>query len=116
MKDPVVAWGFSNLGTARWSDFEADDGFGVLEKARDYGIVYGAAYSLDEEGSRSFAGFARADREFTDSEIASLSEDVKTLHDITGQNGKLSPTAREALRKLSVQFTHPSGKTNGAGV
>ncbi|WP_368187577.1 autoinducer binding domain-containing protein [Aestuariibius sp. HNIBRBA575] len=112
MQDPVVRWGFSNLGKARWADFEAEDEFGVLEKAREFGIVHGSAYAIEEAGSRSFAGFARADREYTDAEIDALAKDVAHLHRITSHEGKLTPDARSALKNMSVKFTHPERRPN----
>jgi len=105
MHDPIVRWGFENTGAIRWSML--DDPVGVLEKARPHGLVYGFACAVENGGTRSVAGFARADREFTDSEIAAIAAQVATLHDETAKAGALSAETREELRQMSIRFTHP---------
>lgn len=104
MHDPIVRWGFENTGTKRWS--ELDDPMGILEQSKPHGLVYGFACAVENGGSRSVAGCARADREFTDAEIAAIAADVQILHDETARQG-LSEEAREELRLMSVRFTHP---------
>lgn len=106
MHDPIVGWGFENTGTIRWSELR-DDPMGVLEKSKPHGLVYGFACAVESDGSRSVAGCARADREFTDAEIAAIAADVQILHDETAKQGSLSEATREELRKMSVRFTHP---------
>jgi len=105
MHDPIVRWGFENTGAIRWSML--DDPVGVLEKARPHGLVYGFACAVENGGTRSVAGFARADREFTDAEIAAIAAQVATLHDETAKAGALSAETREELRQMSIRFTHP---------
>ncbi len=105
MDDPIVRWGFENTGVIRWSML--DDPVGVLEQARPHGLVYGFACAVENGGTRSVAGFARADREFTDAEIADIAAQVATLHDETAKAGALAPETREELRQMSIRFTHP---------
>jgi len=105
MHDPIVRWGFENTGAIRWSML--DDPVGVLEKARPHGLVYGFACAVENGGTRSVAGFARADREFTDAEIAAIAAQVATLHDETAKAGAMSAETREELRQMSIRFTHP---------
>lgn len=107
MHDPIVAWGFANTGTVRWSDLAKDDPMGVLEQAAPYGLRFGFAWAVDRDGHRSVAGFARPDREFTDAEIAAISHDVTILHAQTARGDALSPETREELKQMSVAFTHP---------
>ena len=66
LHDPTVHWGLSNLGHIRWVDLEAIDPKGVLERAKDFGIMSGVAIAVLISGSRSIASFARADREYDD--------------------------------------------------
>jgi LuxR family transcriptional regulator len=105
MSDPTVAWCFENTGTLRWSDLE--DPAGVLKAAADHGMPYGAIYATVAGGSRTMAGFARADREFTDSEIDQLRKLVDIVHDATADQAKLSPSTIEQLKKMSIMVTHP---------
>lgn len=107
MHDPIVRWGFENTGTIRWTELACDDPMGILEQARPHGLVYGFACAVENGGTRSVAGFARADREFTDAEIAGIATEVANLHDETAKAGALSPETREELRQMSVRFTHP---------
>lgn len=107
MTDPTVHWGFENSGTIRWSDLAHMDAAGVLSEAAGFGLVYGVCCATETEGSRSVASFARADREFTDEEMADLFEDVAHLHDMTSGWGSLSPQTAEELHSMSVRFTHP---------
>jgi LuxR family transcriptional regulator len=107
MQDPIVAWSFSNLGTIRWSELAKDDAAGVLIEARKFNMNFGFACAIEIDDSRSMAGFARSDREFTDAEIEFIVETTSTLHVLTEEAGTLNPQTRDALRKLSIQFTHP---------
>ncbi len=104
--DPTVHWGFSSLGHIRWSDLEAFDAYGVLEKAKDFGLMNGVAAAVLNDGSRSIASFARADREYEESEMQQLEDDLARLHGQTSGPGELSESDRRALIELSVRLTH----------
>ena len=106
MQDPVVAWSYANNGQVRWS--ELPDPADVMPKAAEHGLVYGVAMGNEAGGSRSVAGFARADREFDDGEIGALAADFAALHDITLEAGALSAIAHDELKRMSIQFTHPA--------
>lgn len=105
MMDPMVAWGFENIGTQRWSSL--DDSAGVLEMAGNYGMKYGVVIVTASDDSRSIGGFARSDREFTDEEIAELEADVIAIHEDTADTAKLDPETVEHLKKMSIMVTHP---------
>ncbi|PUB13173.1 autoinducer binding domain-containing protein [Yoonia sediminilitoris] len=105
MADPIVAWCFENTGYTRWSDLTDDAG--VLVKAAEYGLNYGVVYATDAGGSRSMAGFARDDREFTDDEIAALIAKVDLLHAATADQAELSLETIAQLRNMSIMVTHP---------
>ncbi|MFO1210230.1 MAG: autoinducer binding domain-containing protein [Amaricoccus sp.] len=106
MHDPTVRWGLSNAGHIRWSELEDFDPRGVLEQAKDYGIMNGVAISVVTAGSRSIASFARADRDFSDAEVAELEVRLSPLHAETENLGRLSERDRQALVELSVRLTH----------
>lgn len=105
MSDPMVAWGFENTGSARWSDLE--DPTGVLVKAASYGLSYGLVSATKSEDSLSICGFARNDREFSDSEIAIISEKIAFLHRSTANHAELTPETVKQLKKMSIMVTHP---------
>ena len=94
LNDPVVRWGFQNNGYARWSDLEAIDTDGVLEHAKDFGLMNGVAISVVSSKSRSIAGFARADRDYTDDEIEALTETLGRLHRETQDLTRRMPRSR----------------------
>jgi LuxR family transcriptional regulator len=104
LHDPVVRWGFSNEGTVRWSGL--DDPSGVMKRSAAFGLRYGAVIAILRNGSRSMAGFARADRELTDGEIADLKGILEDLHDLTGRVEALSPAVHMTLKQMSIYLTH----------
>lgn len=108
MADPIVKWGMSEIGSIRWRDLQGIDDQGIFEKSSAFGMKYGVAIAIESDGSRSVAGFARSDRDFTDSEIESLKADVQTLHDFTASRSGMPDALRSALHNLSVRMTHPS--------
>ena len=108
MKDPIVRWGFGQTGAIRWSKLEQDDEFGVIAQSRDFDMNYGIASAIEDGGSRSVAGFARSDREFTDAEIATLGESLAELHALTANKDGMSDALRDYLQEMSVKFTHPN--------
>ena len=73
--DPVMRWAYYNTCIVRWSDLRADDPHGVLTMAGFFVLRFGLTVSVCEgntEWHRSFASFARADREFKDFEARLL--------------------------------------------
>ncbi|MFT5743001.1 MAG: LuxR family transcriptional regulator [Paracoccaceae bacterium] len=107
MKDPIVRWGFSEVGAIRWSELEETDEAGIIAQSQNFGMNFGIASAIDENGSRSVAGFARHDREFTDDEIAYLESALAELHHLTAHKDGMSAELRNYLQELSVRFTHP---------
>lgn len=103
--DPTVRWGVSNVGRVRWSDLEPADEGGVLEQAKDFGIMNGVALATVAAASRSIASFARADREYHEPEIDALEETFLHLHHATLGPGVLDEHDRKALTDLSIQLT-----------
>lgn len=104
LHDPVVRWGFENEGTIRWSELE--DPAGIMTRAAEYGLKYGAVIALVRNGGRSMAGFARSDRELTDAEVAAMKADLSELHDVTERAEALSPSVHTTLKQMSIFLTH----------
>lgn len=105
MSDPMVAWGFDNVGSCRWSDLE--DPAGVLKLAGDYGMKFGVVIAIDQGDSRSICGFAHADREFTNEEIDALTTGVSRLHENTAEQAQLPAETVQQLKNMAILVTHP---------
>ncbi|SLN59256.1 autoinducer binding domain-containing protein [Pseudooctadecabacter jejudonensis] len=108
MSDPTVGWAFANTGSIRWSALSDQDALKIYEQSADFGIKYGTAIGVEAGGSRSIAGFARPDREYTDAEMQTLTDHVQDLHSLTASETGMTPEVRAELHKLSVRMTHPS--------
>lgn len=83
LHDPIIQWVYDHVGAARWSDLAQTDSQGVFHAAREYGLHHGAVVSIrdeDDPGIRSFASFARSDRDVTAGELASLEDLLVELH------------------------------------
>lgn len=97
LRDPLVFWGISRTGTVRWSEITLPDPFGVMDKAREFGLHYGAVISCGKITSRTIVGIAHGEREFTDEEIAETALLTDELHLAADLPQKLTPAAVEAL-------------------
>ena len=106
LRDPMVAWGFTEEGATRWSTLGIPDPFGIMKEAADYGMPYGACVACGPIASRSICGFARADREFTDAEIADLQDIVHRLHALTEPPESLTQAQKDALRLIAAGDRH----------
>lgn len=101
--DPVIRWIYANTGSIRWSSIELDDPRGVIELAEDHGLKFGVAVSVfdsDNLGLRTFGTFARADREFSDSEILELEAKLSALHHASSPPEDLTNAELETLRLI----------------
>lgn len=98
LRDPVIAWGFSTVGTARWSEIDQLDPLNILGQAAEHGMVYGLAVSVGPMQSRTIASAARDDREFTGAEMTAFAALAHDLHINTEPPTKLSKPQAEALR------------------
>lgn len=98
--DPVVRWAYGHTGARRWSELGLPDPRRVLADARRHGLRYGLVVACAEDGPdcfRSFATFARRDREFTDDEIAVLQHYVQGLHNARATVPAVTDAELEAL-------------------
>ncbi|PVA06452.1 helix-turn-helix transcriptional regulator [Thalassorhabdomicrobium marinisediminis] len=101
LRDPIIAWGFSQTGTTRWSEITLLDPLDILPQARAYGMNYGLAVSVGPMQSRTIASAARHDREFTGPEITAFAALVNDLHNNTEPPTSLTRAQAEALTSVA---------------
>lgn len=106
LRDPIIAWGFSRVGTSRWSAIDIPDPFDIIGQAREFGMVFGVAFSCGPIKSRTIASVSRADREFTDDEIAKIAKIIEQLHNITEPPKSLTKAQIEALKCIASGDRH----------
>ena len=106
LRDPTLAWGLSHSGTRRWSQIGLPDPFGLLTEAAHYGLVYGMISSTGPLSSRTIAGAARSDREFTDEEMDHIHRIVQRMHDLSEPPARLSRPQADALRCIAEGDRH----------
>lgn len=101
--DPVVRWVYGNSGVIRWHEIAIPDPRGVMREAAQYGMRFGAAVSCpppDESGCRSFASFARSDRDYTDAELRDLHDRLMAMHLAATPPSNLTKAELEALSMI----------------
>jgi LuxR family transcriptional regulator, quorum-sensing system regulator SdiA len=106
LRDPMTAWGFSQIGSIRWSDPTLPDPFGLFKEAAKFGLNYGFTIACGPIKSRTIGSFARPDREFSDNEIALAKTIVLRLHDVTEPPEELTRAQVEALRCIAGGDRH----------
>lgn len=106
LSDPVVLWGFANTGACRWSALGMPDPNNIMGQAAEFGLNYGVAVATGPLNSRSIGGFARSDREFTDTEIAQIVSTVELLHAESTPPEALTKAQKQALRMVATGHRH----------
>ena len=106
MRDPIIAWGFSQTGSTRWSGIGFPDTFGILAEAARYGLVFGVAVSCGAMASRTIAGVARGEREYSDAEMREVATIVARMHGATELPDQLTEAQVEALRLIAAGNRH----------
>ena len=106
LRDPLVFWGVGVEGTTRWSAIPLPDPFGVMKKAAAHGLNFGAVSSCGPITSRSIVGISRADREFSDDELAELRELTIRLHIEAKPSSDLTKAQIEALQCVANGDRH----------
>lgn len=109
LRDPMIAWGISQSGATRWSEIDLPDPFGIMAEAATYGLRYGVCVSCGPLLSRTVAGVARSDREFSDEEIAAATGTVLHLHHETQPPDTLTDAEVEALRVIASGERYAAG-------
>jgi len=105
-RDPMIAWGFSEVGTIRWSEIEIPDPFDIWGQAASFDLNFGLAISYGPLSSRSIVGCARSDREFLDEEIKRIECLVVALHEATDPPESLTGAQKEALQMIADGYRH----------
>jgi len=109
LRDPLVAWGISRTGATRWSEIELPDPFMIMDEAASFGLKFGVCISCGPMSSRTVASVARADREFSDEEIAALANTVLHLHHETEPPDNLTRAEIEALMVVASGERYAAG-------
>lgn len=107
MRDPTVMWGFDNLGVIGWEELSDSDPDRIMDQAREHGIDNGFTYALETENQRSICSFAKGALPFSQDEKAMITSEVDRMCELTRGLDTLSPGTRDALRRMSILFTHP---------
>lgn len=102
--DPTVLWAFLNEGHKRWSAIRMPDARRVFKKARAYGLVYGAIFSLTINDQKSILGVAHPEREFTDGEIERMGREFRGAVERFSSHNELTPAEIEVLQCLAHDF------------
>lgn len=105
LRDPTIFWGIGKAGSTRWSEITLPDPFGVMEKAAECGLNFGATVSCGKITSRTLIGIAAGEREFTDAEIADVTKIAEQLHNIAGPPADLTSPMIEVLGLLGSGAT-----------
>ncbi|NIY72634.1 hypothetical protein HCZ30_09320 [Marivivens donghaensis] len=104
MTDPMVIWSFENEGTLRWSDAPDVGDHTVFKEAAAHGLRFGCVCSVKTGQARSICGYARGDREFTESEMAELLQITQDLHDLTAVDPKEQPAEIAEIKQLMAEY------------
>ena len=106
LRDPTIAWGFSKTGTCRWNELPIPDPFKIMDQMKSFGMVHGFVVSCGPMTSRTIASAARADRDFTDVEIAEFAKLINHLHDVAEPPRALTNAQIQALRCIAEGDRH----------
>ena len=98
LRDPVVAWALSEIGSVRWSAITLPDPLDILGQAGAHGLVYGATVSTGPLDARTIGSLARSDRELTDQELARAEVIITQLHQRLIAKGYRYADAAKALQ------------------
>lgn len=104
LDDPITRWVYGQTGVIRWSEIPEPDTRNVLADALAHGLAFGAAVSINPQGRsgiRSYASFARSDREFDEPELSELHATVLALHSSPTLSCELTAAELETLQLLA---------------
>lgn len=112
--DPIALWSMTRTGFVRWSEVGFPDLLGVMKHARQFGLYYGIALARKVNKKRSFLTLSRADREFTDEEIAAVDAKFKVWSDLVLDRASLTSKDIAVLRCLrdGLEYTEIAAKLN----
>jgi LuxR family transcriptional regulator, quorum-sensing system regulator SdiA len=106
LRDPMISWGLSTTGIARWTAMGIPDPFGIMVQAKEFGLNFGAGIACGPVRSRTIVGVSRTDREFTDAELVRIEQIVLMMHEIAEPPTELTKAQVEALRCIAGGDRH----------
>ena len=80
LRDPIVGWCLEHEGVARWSNPDLPDPYGIMKRAAEFGLGYGAAVSIGPRNCRSIINIARSDRELSEEELREFEQLSLNIH------------------------------------
>ena len=97
--DPLIRWAHFNKVVARWREVDTPDPRGMIERAKEFGMNYGAVASMTCETTRclSYVLTARSDRPYSDDELSKIQSSLAIMHK---QGDELTPNEVAALRLM----------------
>ena len=98
--DPVFYWTLMNTGRKRWSEVGYPDPLKVSQKAKKFGLVYGAVFSQKVEGKKSFFSAGRSDRELTEPELTELGDFFDKWLTVASERPELSLGELQVMKCL----------------
>lgn len=105
--DPVLLWVMShNSGFQRWSGIKIPDLRGVMNKAKQHGIRYGAVFANRANGKKSFLSMARGDREFTEDELVTYDVRFNSWLQLLMNRASLTQKEIDVLRAYRDGLQH----------
>lgn len=102
LRDPIVGWCLEHVGIFRWSDPAVPDPYGIMGKAAEFGLRYGAAVSLGPRNCRSIFSVARADRELLPKELEELERLGRHIHQLLPRELELTVKQIEAIECVAA--------------
>ena len=106
LRNPVVPWALSEIGSVRWSAITLPDTLDMLGQAGAHGLVYGATVSTGPLDARTIGSLARSDLELTDEELARAEVLITELHQRLMPSRPLTLVQVEALRLIAKGYRY----------
>lgn len=104
-KDPIVLSALSSVSmTKRWSEIRMPDPFKVFQASAKFGLIYGVSLSRTKGFKKSLLTAGRYDREFTDEEMASISEWFDGFVELASDAVELTEKEIEVVRLLALDM------------
>ena len=100
MFDPVFYWTLTKTGRTRWSEVGFPDPHGVSQKAKKYGLNFGAVFCQKVDGRRSFLATSRSDRELTEIEMDELQTLFEKWMKVVSERPVLTEGELDVLKAL----------------
>lgn len=117
LRDPLMTWALTIGGTVRWSSALLLDPFRIFRKAAKHGLHFGASVAHGPISSLTICSMARADREFSDEEIAAAQAIVVSVHDAAEPPQSLTEDEKRILDAMAAGLDNTAvAKSAGVSV